>query len=189
MRGTEKPKPLLYVISLQPALLLLSMVKMFSSLRWLLRRNLSLLFHAITSERTWALLLRFWDSHLWDNCSIYPKYFFPPHYLKACSHATSASAPATCLSVSLEHWLARKGGKGDNYTLFSHNYKISSTYIKWCSQQTVWVFQISWHINSLCSLLYLLLASSSEAGFKFCSKIAVNCSDRKFETYVTTQNK
>lgn len=135
------------------------------------------------------LLLRFWESHLWDNCTIYPEYFFPPHFLRACSYRSSASTPAPGLSIFLECWLVRKGPKGDNCTLFSRNYKISSAYKKWCSQQAVWVFLIRGHVNSLCSSVYLQLASSSEAGFKFCSKIAVNCSDRKFETYVTTQNK
>lgn len=152
-----KPNPLLCVISLQPALLLLSAVKTFFPLRLLLRRNWSLLFHAIISEHTWSLLLRFWGSHLWDNCFIYPEYFFPPHFLKAWPCTTSASAPAACLSMSLEHWLARKGAKGDSCTLFSHNYKISSTYIKWCYQQTVWVFKVWWHINSSCFSIYLLL--------------------------------
>lgn len=140
MRGEEKPKPkpLLYAISLQPSLLLLSMVKTFSFLRLLLRTNRSLLFHTITFERTWSFWLRFWDSCLWDNCSIYPEYFFSPHFLRALSHASSASTPAICLSISPEPWLAKKGRKEGNYILFSHNYKISSTYIKRCSR----IFQI-----------------------------------------------
>lgn len=122
------------------------MAKTFSLLRLLFRTNQSLLFHTITSEHIWSVWLCFWDSCLWDNFCIYPEYFSLFISSKPCTILAVPPLQLSACLISLEHWLAKKGRKGANYMIFNYNYKISSTYIKWCSL----VFQIWWHISSLC---------------------------------------